>query len=155
MYTSMMMRMRISELVTLWWKTCPDIEEETPTTGSHKNLPINKQCKNTYKFQRNDHDGDACTVGNEYVTSSSPFPFLENVCILLPKERQFFDDMHSSVENEGNGVMELRYRQLTTNRFHHLNGSRRAGHTGTWVTRTEAQVQGLSVCTCALGQKLE
>ena len=34
MYTSMMMRMRISELVTLWWKTCPDIEEETPTTGS-------------------------------------------------------------------------------------------------------------------------
>ena len=57
-----------SGLVTLWRKTCPDIEEEAPTTGSHKNLPINKQCKNTWKYEGDDDSGDkgdvdACVVG--------------------------------------------------------------------------------------------
>lgn len=84
-----MMRMKIGGLVTLWRKTCPDIEEEVPTTGSHKNLPINKQCNTWndegYDDEGDDEDGDARVLGNEYVTSSLPVPAWK---VYIPAKRK-------------------------------------------------------------------
>ena len=112
--------------MTLWRKTCPDIEEEAATTGSHKNLPINKQCKTTWNDEGYgdegddsgddedcDEDGDACVIGNEYITSSLPVPG-SVYCCQKKDNALTICNTHSSVvklrTRVGGEVMELRHR---------------------------------------------